>query len=80
MHLVDHCLLWPTLGLCRSDSCLHHCGGWGSYKINGMVQGPAFQKWYEGGEGVNIQGQTYPCASCCTPGGNTTEGTMASVL
>ena len=26
------------------DSCLHHCGGWGSYKIDGMVQGPAFQK------------------------------------
>jgi hypothetical protein len=25
------------------DSCLHHCGGWGSYEIDGMVQGPAFQ-------------------------------------
>jgi hypothetical protein len=49
------------------DSCLHHCGGWGSYTINGMVQGPAFQKWYEGGAGVNIQGQKYPCTSCCKP-------------
>ena len=28
------------------DSCLHHCGGWGEYEIDGMVQGPAFQKWY----------------------------------
>ena len=50
------------------DSCLHHCGGWGSYEINGMVQAPAFQKWYDGGKGINIQGKPYPCASCCTPG------------
>jgi hypothetical protein len=50
------------------DSCLHHCGGWGSYKIDGMVQGPAFQQWYETGKGgVHIQGKKYPCAECCTP-------------
>eukprot|EP01048_Picozoa_sp_COSAG05_P013342 COSAG05_NODE_1412_length_4957_cov_50.130918_3_plen_170_part_00 len=50
------------------DSCLHHCGGWGSYTIDGMTQGPAFQKWYETGTGgVHLQGKTYPCASCCKP-------------
>lgn len=49
------------------DSCLHHCGGWGDYKINGMVQGPAFEQWYNGGSGVFIQGKPYPCTACCTP-------------
>lgn len=49
------------------DSCLHHCGGWGSYTIDGMVQGPAFEKWYETGTGgVHIQGKAFPCTTCCT--------------
>eukprot|EP00040_Diaphanoeca_grandis_P032659 m.198465 g.198465 ORF g.198465 m.198465 type:complete len:410 (-) comp32695_c3_seq1:82-1311(-) len=50
------------------DSCLHHCGAWGQILIDGMVQGPAFQKWYETGtDGVHIQGKTYPCPNCCKP-------------
>ena len=44
------------------------CCPQGSYKIDGMVQGPAFQKWYESGVGgVHIQGKPYPCADCCKP-------------
>jgi hypothetical protein len=54
------------------DSCLHHCGGWGSYEIDGMVQGPSFEAWYNGAPGVHIQGKPYPCADCCKPGNSTT--------
>jgi len=49
------------------DSCLHHCGGWGDYTIDGMVQGPAFQQWYNTGKGIHIQGKPYPCLECCHP-------------
>jgi hypothetical protein len=47
------------------DSCEHHCGGWGSIKIDGENQAQAFQNFYEGRKKVYIQGKDYPCTPCC---------------
>ena len=52
------------------DSCLHHCAEWNLIRIDGDLISGAFQKWYDG-IGVRgskkawIQGQPYPCVSCC---------------
>lgn len=50
------------------DSCHHHCGEWGDITIDGDNQATAFQKFYEGTKKIFIQGQVYPCDSCCKPG------------
>lgn len=51
------------------DSCHHHCGKWGSIRIDGDVQAVAFQKWYDDHKTKRVwnQKQTYPCDSCCQP-------------
>jgi len=47
------------------DSCLHHCGEWGSIVIDNTRSGAALKTWYEGGKEVYFQDKTYPCKSCC---------------
>ena len=57
------------------DSCFHHCGGWGQYHAGpqNMTQPFAMKEWYGAlGSGqaneqkTYIQGQPYPCTSCCS--------------
>jgi len=49
------------------DSCYHHCGKWGEFKIDGKNQATAFQQWYDGlGQKVYFQSATYPCTACCS--------------
>lgn len=54
------------------DSCHHHCGMWGSIRIDGDLQANAFQKWYNNPTTKRIwnQNQKYPCADCCKPNHN----------
>jgi len=49
------------------DSCFHHCGNWGSIRINGLVQATAFQQWYNGQGATKFynQNEVYPCEACC---------------
>lgn len=49
------------------DSCHHHCGGWGQYHQGNFTQPTAMQMWYNsaGTQRAWIQGQPYPCESCC---------------
>lgn len=51
------------------DSCHHHCGEWGSIRIDGDVQAIAFQKWYNDPKTKRIwnQNKAYPCDACCHP-------------
>jgi len=55
------------------DSCKHHCGGWGSYTVDGKNQPVAFQEWYEKGSaamenhGYFTQAKPYECTDCCVP-------------
>jgi len=51
------------------DSCHHHCGEWGSIRIDGDVQATAFQKWYNDHKTKRVwsQNKAYPCDSCCKP-------------
>lgn len=54
------------------DSCFHHCGEWGSIKIDGQEQAGAFAEWYAalgtaGAKKEWKQGKAYPCAACCHP-------------
>jgi len=48
------------------DSCYHHCGEWNAIHIDGLTQAQAFKAWYEGNNKQWIQGQPYPCNSCCS--------------
>jgi len=48
------------------DSCYHHCGEWGSIKIDNQVQATAFQNWFLGGLKFYNQDGTYPCSTCCS--------------
>lgn len=51
------------------DSCFHHCGKWGSIRIDSDVQAVAFQKWYNDHTTKRIweQKKSYPCTDCCKP-------------
>uniref|UniRef100_A0A6B2L7Z4 Pectin acetylesterase n=1 Tax=Arcella intermedia TaxID=1963864 RepID=A0A6B2L7Z4_9EUKA len=49
------------------DSCFHHCGAFDSIRIDGLLSGPAIQKFVTTGQGVHIQVNTYPCEPCCKP-------------
>jgi len=51
------------------DSCVHHCGYWNSIVIDNKDSGQAFRDWYNGQNGQNFQGKTYPCNPCCNRGG-----------
>jgi len=53
---------------CFLDSCVHHCGAWGSIVIDGKVSGQALKDWYDGQTGQHFQGRTYPCDPCCNRG------------
>jgi hypothetical protein len=67
--------LFKTLAVAPSavflDSCYHHCGEWGQIHIDNLSSPYALQLWYEKGAGAlpnngyMLQGQTYPCTSCC---------------
>lgn len=68
--LVQQNLLIPGQGRHSVflDSCYHHCGEWGSIRINGDTQPIAFQKWYEGQQKQPyIQNKPYKCDACCSP-------------
>jgi hypothetical protein len=48
------------------DSCLHHCGGFDSFELDGFTQATAHEAWYRGGaRKLFNQTQSYPCESCC---------------
>eukprot|EP00048_Salpingoeca_helianthica_P024201 m.30495 g.30495 ORF g.30495 m.30495 type:complete len:442 (-) comp9246_c0_seq1:86-1411(-) len=53
------------------DSCLHHCGLWGSIRIDGQIQAQAFGDWYAHGsaslpnKGFFNQNKPYKCDACC---------------
>ena len=54
------------------DSCQHHCGAWGSIRIDGDLVATAVQHWYDGigvagAKKTWIQGKPYPCKACCSP-------------
>jgi len=49
------------------DSCFHHCGAWDSITIDNTLTGAAVKNWYEGKQGVFVQGKEYPCTACCSP-------------
>jgi hypothetical protein len=54
------------------DSCPHHCGGFGTYHVQGKTAPVAFQEWYEerASKQVYEQGESYPCTNCCNAPGN----------
>ena len=48
------------------DSCLHHCGGFDSFKVDSFTQATAHAAWYaRGARALYNQSETYPCAACC---------------
>lgn len=49
------------------DSCLHHCGEWNAFQINGMTASKAQYAFYMGQNKQQwwFQNYTYPCSSCC---------------
>ena len=48
------------------DSCLHHCGGFDAFHVDGYTQATAHAAWYAGGaRSLFNQTQSYPCAACC---------------
>lgn len=54
------------------DSCLHHCGGFDAFVVDGFTQATAHAAWYIGGPGSRSlynQTESYPCQACCTGSG-----------
>jgi O-palmitoleoyl-L-serine hydrolase len=48
------------------DSCLHHCGGFDNFVVDGFTQATAHAAWYAGGSRrLYNQTQSYPCQACC---------------
>ena len=52
------------------DSCLHHCGGFDAFHVDGFTQATAHAAWYAAGaaprRALYNQSEGYPCAACCT--------------
>jgi ribosome maturation protein SDO1 len=51
------------------DSCLHHCGGFDAFLVDGYTQATAHAAWYVAagaGRALYNQSEAYPCAACCT--------------
>jgi len=69
--LVEHNLLTNPVHGIFLDSCYHHCGMWGSIRIDGQVQATAFEDWYTHGSsglpnhGFYNQNKPYKCDACC---------------
>jgi len=65
--IFNELLPYPRAGVWL-DSCEHHCGGWGSIKIDGDNMATAFAAFYKS-EGhdrrIWFQDSPYPCTSCC---------------
>lgn len=53
------------------DSCLHHCGGFDAFLVDGFTQATAHAAWYAGGaRRLYNQTESYPCAACCSGNGS----------
>jgi hypothetical protein len=49
------------------DSCLHHCGGFDAFRVDGFTQATAHAAWYAGqARALYNQTEGYPCAACCS--------------
>ena len=49
------------------DSCLHHCGGFDAFTVDGFTQATAHAAWYAGqARALYNQTEGYPCAACCS--------------
>lgn len=51
------------------DSCLHHCGGFDAFTVDGFTQATAHAAWYAGAaprRALYNQSEAYPCTACCS--------------